>query len=135
MDWNAAKTEYVTTDISYRKIAEKYHVSLTQVAKHALDEKWVELKKQFRDDTYTNTIETLTKGNTERVEKILQISDQILAKVENAVDLVEKTDMRAYKQMTAILKDIKDIQLADDASDESNEMKIVVEGWDHNWGE
>ena len=55
--------------------------------------------------------------------------------MENAVDLVEKTDMRAYKQMTAILKDIKDIQLADDASDESNEMKIVVEGWDHNWGE
>ena len=135
MDWNAAKTEYVTTDISYRKIAEKYHVSLTQVAKHASDEKWVEAKKQFLNDTYTGTLAALTAGNTERIKKIINVSDRILSKVENAVDIIEETDMRAYKRMTAILKDIKDIQLMDESNDESNEMKIVVEGWDQNWGE
>lgn len=135
VDWNAAKTEYVTTDTSYRKIAEKYHISLTQVAKHASDENWTEARKQFRNDTYTGTLNIIANGSAERATKILKVSDKILEKVENAVDLVEETDMRAYKQMTAILKDIKDIQVMDDASDESNEMKIIVEGWDENWGE
>ena len=135
MDWNAAKTEYVTTDTSYRKIADKYNVSLTQVAKHASDDEWVEAKKQFLNDTYTSTLNVMAEGNVERVSRILIVSDRILKKVENAVDLVEETDMRAYKQMTAILKDIKDIQLMDDASEGSNEMTVIVKGWDPSWEE
>lgn len=134
MDWNAAKTEYVTTDTTYRKIAKKYNISLTQVAKHALDEEWVESKKQFLNSTYTSTLDVFAEGSVERATKILHISDRILSKVESAIDLVDETDMRAYKQMTAILKDIKDIQSMDDTDDGSNEMNIIVEGWDPNWG-
>ena len=135
MDWNAAKTEYVTTDTSYRKIAEKYHVSLTQVAKHALDDEWVDAKKHFQNDTYTSTLNAVANESVERAARILHISDRILDKVENAVELVEETDMRAYKQITAILKDIKDIQLMDDADNGPNEMNIIVEGWDPSWEE
>ena len=30
-DWQAIKTEYITTDTSYRKLAEKYGVSRVQI--------------------------------------------------------------------------------------------------------
>ena len=135
MDWNAIIIEYVTTDTSYRKLAEKYNVSATQVTKHAIDEKWLAEKKRFLSKTYTQTLSALSDGHTKRAMRILSISDRILDKMERAVNLLEETDLHAFKQMTAILKDIKEIQLIKDEGEGSREMCITVKGWDPSWGE
>ena len=42
IDWDAIKTEYVTTDISQRALIEKYKVNNVDLAKHSKNEKWVE---------------------------------------------------------------------------------------------
>lgn len=49
-DWVAIKTEYVTGDISQRKLAEKYGVSLRAVANHAKAEEWAQQRKQHCDN-------------------------------------------------------------------------------------
>ena len=45
-DWQAIKTEYITTQTSYRKLAQKYGVSRVQIGNVGRDEKWVELRRQ-----------------------------------------------------------------------------------------
>lgn len=47
MDWNKIKTEYVTTDTSYRKLSLKYKITSTQIANHSKAEGWVEQRKQY----------------------------------------------------------------------------------------
>ena len=39
-DWNAIKTEYITTDTSYRKLGEKYEINYKVIADRGKAEKW-----------------------------------------------------------------------------------------------
>ena len=45
-DWSKIKTEYITTDTSYRKLAEKYGVSASSLMQVAAREKWADEKKK-----------------------------------------------------------------------------------------
>ena len=40
-DWNKIKTEYLTSDTSYRKLAQKYGVNAITKAKKVRKEVWV----------------------------------------------------------------------------------------------
>ncbi|MCI8611044.1 MAG: hypothetical protein HFE66_03885 [Clostridiales bacterium] len=135
MDWTAIKTEYVTTDTSYRKLSAKYGVSSTQIANHAKSEKWVEEKERFLAKSYTKTLEALSDGYKERAKRILGLSDKILDKIEKALDIVEVTDIHAIRNITVVLKDLKEIQLFKDDGDGPSEMHITVGGWDPSWGQ
>ena len=55
-DWQAIKTEYITTQTSYRKLAQKYGVSRVQIGNVGRDEKWVELRRQHLDNTVAKTV-------------------------------------------------------------------------------
>lgn len=135
MDWTAIKTEYVTTDTSYRKLSAKYGVSSTQIANHSKSEKWVEEKERFLADSYTKTLEALSDGYKERAKRILGISDKILDKIEKAVAIVEDTDIHAIRNITVVLKDLKEIQLFKEDGDGPSEMNITVKGWNPSWAE
>ena len=52
-DWQAIKTEYITTDTSYRKLAQKYGVHYNAVANRAKQEGWISQRNQFCDRTVT----------------------------------------------------------------------------------
>ena len=49
MDWIKIKNEYINGNISYRKLAEKYNVTVRQIANVAKAENWVELRKEQRN--------------------------------------------------------------------------------------
>lgn len=48
--WDQIRSEYVTGNTSYRRLAKKYGVSFGDVCRHGRDEGWVELQKQHRSD-------------------------------------------------------------------------------------
>lgn len=52
-DWQAIKTEYVTTTTSYRKLAQKYGVHYNAIANKAKQEGWISQRNQFCDNTVT----------------------------------------------------------------------------------
>ena len=56
-DWQAIKTEYITTNTSYRKLAEKYGVSTTQICNVGREEKWVEQREQYLNKTAAKMLE------------------------------------------------------------------------------
>lgn len=117
VDWSAIKTEYVTTDTSYRKLCEKYDVSMTEVSRHGKEESWREERRKYQEKAYTKTLDILIRGQQSRIKRLQTITDKILDKIEKSVDKMDETDLQAYRQLTAAIKDIKEIQMLKSEAD------------------
>ena len=126
MDWNKIKTEYVTTDTSYRKLSLKYKITSIQIANHSKAEGWVEQRKQYLKKTYAKTLTALSDAQARRVSRIMTITDKILDKLEKSLEQIPDGDLAVYRQLTAALKDIKEIQmLKSDADMREQEARIA----------
>lgn len=132
-DWTALKTEYASTDITYRQLAEKYQISVSSVARHGRQEDWPALREQFKHKVITKTVNkaanraadklsTLIEATTKAAEKTLGIlSDEkqlyrhlVVTEEKNGqtassrvVEKVfKKADTKALRDLTASLKDL-----------------------------
>lgn len=111
-DWNAIKTEYISTKTSYRKLAEKYGVHYKTIADKGKKENWEGLRSQVSHKTLTKTIDRVSTSQADRVAKLASVSDLLLDSVK---DLLEKhpevlEDTQAMKHISGVLKDYKEIQ-------------------------
>ena len=114
-DWKAIKTEYITTDISYRKLAQKHGVGASALFARASQEKWVDAKKQHQNKTVAKTLNAIGNQQARRAARLQTVADKLLTKIEEAVDNFDMEvlfmDRQALRQITGALKDIKDIQM------------------------
>lgn len=110
MDWKAIETEYITTNISYRKLAQKYGVNVTTIAKTASAEGWVDRRKQYATKTQAKTLEKISQKEVDRAAKIGTVADKLLMQIEAMVDRDEPLDEKAIRSLTAAVKDLKEIQ-------------------------
>lgn len=148
-DWQAIKTEYITTDTSYRKLAQKYGVNTTNIAKRASSEGWVEQRKQNANETLSKTLNAIGAKQAERTAKLIGVSDLLLNKVKSLLEADEEllVDTSVMKDVSIILKNLKDIQMIKSDSDmreqearidklrkeaaiekENNEIKVTIVG-------
>lgn len=128
IDWNDVRAEYVTTDVSYRILAEKYGVAASHLGKRAKTEDWTGQRARFVEETYTKRIEKEKDKSVFRYERIQSVADRLLNLVEKAIKTMEESaelkDRQALKIFTGALKDIKDIQ--DCKATEDEKQAIVV---------
>ena len=112
-DWQAIKTEYITTDTSYRKLAQKYGVNATNIAKRASKEKWVEERNKNASKTLSKTLNAIGTKQAERTAKLIGVSDLLLDKVKSLLETDEEllVDTSIMKEVSVILKNLKDIQM------------------------
>lgn len=108
-DWQAIKTEYITTDTSYRKLSQKYGVNVTNIAKKAGTENWVEDRKQYTSKTLAKTLEKISAQEASRAAKILSVADKLLLQIEAKANREEPLDEKAIRTLTAAVKDLKEI--------------------------
>ena len=126
MDWLAIKTEYITTDTSYRKLAQKYGVSVTQICNVGREEKWVEQREQFLNKTTAKTIEKISQQEANRAARIHSVADKLLNKIEAMVDAEELLDSKGIRALTAAVKDLKEIQsVRSDLDKQEQEARIA----------
>lgn len=114
MDWSTIKAEYLAGGTSYRKLADKYGVSLTNLQRRALREKWVELRQQTADEAAAKIIDSISSKQARMYQRLQDVTDKLLDKLEGIVESVCLEEMvidkYTMKQITGALKDIKDIQ-------------------------
>lgn len=114
MNWKKAKAEYIAGGTSYRKLAEKYEESLSNIKRVAKNEGWVELKNQCKAKAATKIVEIESDKQANRMKRLLDVSDKLLQAVEDAVDQFQAgelmLDKGALKSLSGTIKDIKDIQ-------------------------
>ena len=134
-DWNKIKTEYLTSDTSYRKLAQKYGVNATTIAKKASKEDWVSQRQQQANRTLSKTLTAVSNRQVNRAARLQKVADKLLNKIEAAVDdynmAVLLVDRQSLRQITGALKDIKDIQMirseADLREQEARIAKLIKE--------
>ena len=107
-DWQAIKTEYITTDISYRKLALKHGVSYQAICHRSKEEGWIGLREQHTNNTVSKTLDIISDQQVERATKLQSVADKLLKKIEAMADSVGTAkDLRA---LSAAMKDLKEIQ-------------------------
>ena len=92
LDWKKAKTEYITTNISYRKLADKYGTSASAICQKAKAEKWVEQRKQYINKTVTKTVEKISEKEADALAEHYRAND-LMAKL--LVQILEDDELRA----------------------------------------
>ena len=115
-DWNAIKTEYITNpNTSYRKLAEKYGVHFTNIAKKAKEENWQQDRIQHANTTLTNSIDAITNAKVDRALRLQSVAEKLLDKIEALIEYTEAP--QSIRQLTAAIKDIKEIQMIKSEAD------------------
>ena len=109
-DWQAIKTEYITTDTSYRKLAQKHGVNYQAICHRSKDEGWIAQREQYRNDTITKTLDKISQQEADRAAKIHSVADKLLLKIEAMVDAERPLDTKGIRALTAAVKDLKEIQ-------------------------
>ena len=148
-DWQAIKTEYITTDTSYRKLAQKYGVNATNIAKRAGSEGWVEQRKQNASKTLAKTLNAVGRKQAEQTAKLFGVSYLLLDKVKRLLEENEEllADTSAMKDVSVVLKNLKDLLMIKSEIDlreqearieklrkdamvekENNEVKVTIVG-------
>ena len=148
-DWQMIKTEYITTDTSYRKLAQKYGLRYATLQARAKEEKWADLRDRHRTSTVSKTLTKVSNKQAERTAKLIGVSDLLLDKVKGLLEADEELlmDTSIMKDVSVILKNLKDIQMIRSEADlreqearieklrkeamvekESNEVKVTMAG-------
>ena len=109
-DWKKIKTEYITTDTSYRKLAQKYGVGYQAICHRSKEEGWITEREQYKNKTISKTIEKISQQEANRAARIHSVADKLLNKIEAMVDSEEPMDTKGIRALTAAVKDLKEIQ-------------------------
>lgn len=109
-NWSALKSEYISTDISYKKLCAKHDVPFHKLRKVAEREKWADLKAQARHKESMKIVEKVAKQGADHTLKLYSVADKLLLKIENTLDEMDVLDSQSIKHFTSALKDIKDIK-------------------------
>ena len=129
-DWLKIKSEYITTDTSYRKLAKKYGLSMVQVSRVGKAEGWVELRQQFVSDTLAQTLEKTADADSSRLARLMDTTSKAIDVVVEAFSdekqfnrhiitesygsgltqteerVYAKVDTKALRDLTTVLKDL-----------------------------
>lgn len=78
VNWEEIKTEYITTDISQRKLAAKYVIGPAAVATKSKTEGWVEARAQYKTKTIAKTLEKSSTREANRLAKLMDTTGRAI---------------------------------------------------------
>lgn len=150
IDWKTIETEYVTTDISHRQLAEKYGIARSRISQYASKEKWREKRDKHRTKIVAKAVNVIGNKQAARAAKLFVASDLLL---DNVINLLKGAgghlaDTSVMRDVSVVLKNLKDVQMirseadlreqearianlekqAKDGQNDDNKPKIIVEG-------
>ena len=124
-DWQAIKTEYITTETSYRKLAQKYGIGYQAICHKSREEGWIAMREQHKNNTTTETLKKISQQEANRAVKIHSVADKLLLKIEALVDRpgMMPKDVRS---LVAAVKDLKEIQGVKSDLDEKEQKARIA---------
>ena len=127
IDWKTIETEYVTTDISHRGLAEKYSICRSTICKKAADDKWSDKRKEHRAKTVSKAVNAVGKTQAEQTAKLFRVSGSLLDTVQRLLEENPEllADTSAMKDVSVVLKNLKDLLMVkSDADQREQEARI-----------
>lgn len=160
IDWDAIKTEYVTSDISQRKLAEKYKLDLKSIERHCKEEQWVNARKECKAKVMAKTTaKFINKESTKRankLESLLESSYKLADEIQKTLDdpdqfnrymvqyghgkdfdteerIYGKKDIRAMRELTQTIRNLEGIIRSinnQPTEAEAQRLRIEKERWE-----
>lgn len=110
-DWAKIEAEYITTDTSYRKLADKYNVDQATIARKAKKEDWVSKRQRHVSTTQAKVLAADTKQKVDRAAALNAAADLLLKKTVKAMNAYDTLTPTAAKNYSDALKNIKEIHM------------------------
>lgn len=133
-DWNQIKTEYITTDTSYRKLADKYGIDQATISRKAKKEDWVGERQRHVGEMQAKILTADVAQKVDRVNRLKTVADKLLNKIEQAVDQEGPISAGAIKNLSDALKNIREAQMLrterDDREQDARIAKLMKETMD-----
>ena len=109
-DWKKIKAEYIR-GVTYRKLADNYGVSFSSIQTRGAKEKWTDLRKRSSRKSDEKIVESVASREAKRVDGIQTIADLLLERIKEGVTKGTLIiDSQSIRQITASLKDLRDIK-------------------------
>lgn len=127
VNWAEIKSEYLTTEISLERIADKYGISRSTIKRRSSKEGWPEEKKARKAEFVDEVVRNVVENETERIGKKLEglqetaesLAGLIQVQIQDAWDvrearvaaggLITDEDTKVLKDLTTALKGVADI--------------------------
>lgn len=110
-DWKKIEAEYITTETSYRKLAQKYGLNQATIAQKAKAEDWVGKRKRQASTTQAKIISAVEDEKVNRAVRLQNVADKLLDKVEVLADGDGSITAAGLKNLSEVLKNLKDVQM------------------------
>ena len=111
IDWKTIETEYVTTDISHRQLAEKHGIGRSRLSQYASREKWSEKRDQHRAKTVSKAVNAIGTKQAEMAAKLYGVGGLLLDRVKLLLEENPEllADTSSMKDVSVVLKNLKDL--------------------------
>lgn len=110
-DWQKIKMEYITTDITLRKLAEKHGVSESMIFKKCSREQWEAARKQQVSKVEEKILQKDANRKASRAARLSDAADLLLSKIESGLANAPIVTPTAAKNYSDALKNIKEIHM------------------------
>ena len=110
-NWQKIKIEFITTDISLRKLSQKYGIRYATVQDRSKKEEWIKLRDQHRTSTVSKILDADTEQKVDRAVRLMTVADKLLGKVEQWVEMGEPISATNIKNLSDAIKNIKEVQM------------------------
>ena len=124
--WTRLKNEYIKTDITLKKLAKKYDLTISSVSKYAASHKWTAQREKYwtrvesesldrdarKDADKLGRLKSATEKLSVVIDKVFDDSEQFNRWIGNDADFTQtenvfkKVDTRAIKDLAASMKDL-----------------------------
>ncbi len=131
IDWDAIKTEYITSDISLRELQEKHKLFKRDIEKHSKNDGWVKARKEYRAKMMAKAVAKSCDKEANALASLLDSSYKMRDVIAGAMndpyqfnrylvtkgskggefhteeEIMEKVDTKAVREMTQALKAVE----------------------------
>ncbi len=137
-DWDKIKKDYITGDCTYNDLCEKYGIKRYKtLAERAADEKWGDLRVEYRGEIERISLERDVKKKAKAMEKaekkVSKVCDKLLDTIFEMADKVKKAG--EVKSLTSALTDVqkmKGIKSEDDRKEQAARIKALLQSVERN---
>lgn len=84
-DWQRIEQEYVTGEMGLRELAEKYHVAMSTMSKHAKVAEFAEKRKKYRTKVGQKALTRASTRDAKAIARIMTATEKTIRKLNKAV--------------------------------------------------
>ena len=109
-NWNEIETAYLTQQLSYRELAQRYGVDISSVKRRGKKGNWVEKRQQHQQQLRGELLVADKALRCDRLLKLSNVADKLLDRVEE-LGSAEEISAANLKTLSETLKNIRDAQM------------------------